>query len=274
MSDTNGTGRIHTIVIGGGQAGLSVGYWLTRMGVPFLILDASARIGDTWRGRWDSLRLFTPARFDGLAGMPFPAHPEYFPTKDEMADYLEAYAARFALPVRSGTRVDRVTREGGRFVVRAGATRFEADNVVVAMASYQEPRVPAFAAELDPSIVQLHSADYRNPSQMAEGDVLLVGAGNSGAEIAFELMPTSVLIRADAYVGNADCHVSELARGGPWLLRPKPAGEQSGLIDYQPVSGLEAMTDLLVAVPSGADLETAPVAFVDPETCTIVHEED
>lgn len=190
MIDATATERTHTIVIGGGQAGLSVGYWLARHDVPFLILDASARIGDAWRSRWDSLRLFTPARFDGLAGMPFPAHPEYFPTKDEMADYLEAYAARFELPVRSGVRVDRVTREGDRFVVRAGGLRFEADNVVVAMASYQEPRVPAFADELDPSIVQLHSADYRNPSQMRAGDVLLVGAGNSGSEIAMELART------------------------------------------------------------------------------------
>ncbi len=179
--------RIRAVVIGAGQAGLSVGYYLARHRVPFVILEANQRIGDTWRKRWDSLRLFTPARFDGLAGMPFPAPAHSFPTKDEMADYLEAYAARFRLPVRTGVRVDRVTRQGGRFLVTAGDSSFEADHVVVAMATYQEPRVPPFARELDPGVVQLHSSEYRNPAQLRNGGVLVVGAGNSGAEIALEL---------------------------------------------------------------------------------------
>lgn len=184
MIGTSATERFETIIIGGGQAGLSVGYHLSRLGRPFVILDAGDRVGDAWRHRWDSLRLFTPARYDGLDGMPFPADSFYFPTKDEMADYLEDYAARFALPVRTGTRVDRLTRDGGRFVVMAGDQRFEADNVVVAMASYQTPVTPAFAEELDPGVVQIHSRDYRGPSQLQDGPVLIVGAGNSGAEIA------------------------------------------------------------------------------------------
>ena len=179
--------RIHTVIIGAGQAGLSVGYHLARRGVPFVILEANQRIGDTWRKRWDSLRLFTPARFDGLEGMPFPAPPFSFPTKDEMANYLEAYAARFHLPVQTGVRVERLSREAGRFLVVAGDLRIEAEHVVVAMASFQEPRVPAFARELDPGIVQFHSREYRNPSQLREGGVLIVGAGNSGSEIALEL---------------------------------------------------------------------------------------
>lgn len=178
--------RIETVIIGGGQAGLSVGYHLARRGLPFVILDANERIGDSWRQRWDSLRLFTPARYDGLAGMPFPAPAHSFPTKDEMADYLAAYAARFELPVRMGVKVDRLSRQGGRFVVTAGDRRFEADNVVVAMANYQQPRIPPFAHELDPGIVHLHSSKYRNPSQLREGGVLIVGAGNSGSEIALE----------------------------------------------------------------------------------------
>ena len=181
------TERHHVIVIGAGQAGLSVGYHLARLGVPFVILDAEKRVGDVWRRRWDSLRLFTPALFDGLDGMDFPAPPWSFPSKDEMADYLESYARRFALPIRHGVRVDGMTREGDTYVVTAGERRFEATHVVVAMASYQSPRVPAFAQELDPAIAQLHSRDYRNPSQMRGGRVLVVGSGNSGAEIALDV---------------------------------------------------------------------------------------
>jgi putative flavoprotein involved in K+ transport len=175
------------IVVGAGQAGLSVGYHLSRRGLRFVILDAEARVGDTWRKRWDSLRLFTPARFDGLDGMPFPGSPDDFPTKDEMGDYLEAYVARFGLPVRTATRVERLSRENERYVVRAGGRELEAPQVVVAMANYQRPKVPGFAGDLRDDIVQIHSADYRNPSQMREGGVLLVGAGNSGSEIAMEL---------------------------------------------------------------------------------------
>ncbi len=189
------TERFDVLVIGAGQAGLSVGHFLAGTGLRFLILDGNARIGDAWRNRWDSLRLFTPARYDGLAGMPFPAPPHSFPTKDEMADYLESYAARFALPVRTGVRVDRLWREGDRYVATAGGPdsgrhRFEAAQVVVAMATYQKPRVPEFARELDPRIVQLHSSAYRSPGQLAEGGVLIVGAGNSGAEIAIETART------------------------------------------------------------------------------------
>ncbi len=179
--------RIETLIIGAAQSGLSVGYQLSKRGLPFVIVDANERIGDSWRNRWDSLRLFTPAKFNGLAGMPFPAHKDVFPTKDEMGDYLEAYAERFEIPVRTGVRVDRLCREGDRFIAEAGDIRFEADNVVVAMSNYQKPRVPEFAEELDESLVQLHSIDYRNPAQVNDGGVLIVGAGNSGSEIAKEL---------------------------------------------------------------------------------------
>jgi putative flavoprotein involved in K+ transport len=178
--------RVQTVVVGGGQAGLSTGYHLARRGLRFVILEANGRIGDSWRRRWDSLRLFTPARFDGIAGMPFPAQRHSFPTKDEMAAYLEAYATRFALPVRTGVAVDRLSRNGDRYLVTAGDRSFEADHVVVAMATFQRPRVPPFAGELDPGVVQLHSNDYRNLSQLRPGGVLVVGAGNSGSEIAIE----------------------------------------------------------------------------------------
>jgi putative flavoprotein involved in K+ transport len=187
MGNLHSAQRINTVVIGGGQAGLSVGHHLARRGVPFVILDAAAHIGDVWRERWDSLRVFTPAKFAGLDGLRFPAPPNSFPTKDQMADYMQLYARTFKLPVRSGVRVDRLSRMGDRYIVTAGCDRFEADNVVVAMGSYQRPRVPAFAADLDPSIVQLHSLEYRNPAQIKPGATLVVGVGNSGAEIALEL---------------------------------------------------------------------------------------
>lgn len=179
--------RIQTVVIGGGQAGLSVGYHLAKQGLPFVILDANERVGDAWRNRWDSLRLFSPAPLSGLDGGGPPAPGYAFVTKDAMADYLEGYARRFALPVRTGVRVDRLSRDGDRFTVSGGGQRFEAENVIVAMADYQKPKVPAFAAELDPAIAQMHSSEYRNPGQLREGGVLLVGAGNSGSEIAVEV---------------------------------------------------------------------------------------
>ena len=142
--------RINTVVIGGGQAGLSVGYHLKQRGVPFVIIDASPRIGDVWRRRWDSLRLFTHGKVRGAGRAAIPAARNAFPTKDQMADYLEAYADHFALPVRSGVRVTRLSRTGDHFLVVMGERRIEAENVVVAMGRHQGPRTTPFATELDP----------------------------------------------------------------------------------------------------------------------------
>jgi putative flavoprotein involved in K+ transport len=153
----------------------------------FVILDAHERVGDAWRKRWSSLRLFSPARFDALVGMRFPAPADAFPTRDEMADYLEAYAKRFALPVRNRVRVESLTRCDGRYVVRAAGVTLEADQVVIAMANYQSPRVPELGGALGADVVQLHSASYQNAQQLRPGPVLVVGAGNSGAEIGIEL---------------------------------------------------------------------------------------
>ena len=176
-----------TVIVGGGQAGLATGHHLQKRRGSFVILDASERVGDPWRKRWDSLRLYSPAAYDGLPGLRFPAKRTHYPTTHEMADYLESYAAYFELPVRSGTAVDRMTNDGDRYVVTAGDDTYEAENVVVATGVMQTPYVPSFAPELDPGITQLHSDDYRNASQLEPGPVLVVGASHSGADIAYEV---------------------------------------------------------------------------------------
>jgi putative flavoprotein involved in K+ transport len=174
-----------TVVIGGGQAGLTAGYFLSQQDGSFVILDSNERVGDAWRKRWDSLRLFTPASFSRLPGFEFPG--SNYPTKDEFAAYLVQYAARFDLPVRTGVTVDRLSKAGDSFLVSAGARSYEAANVIVATGAHRVGRVPDFAAGLDPQIVQLHSSEYRNPSQLRDGGALVVGLGNSGAEIGLEL---------------------------------------------------------------------------------------
>jgi putative flavoprotein involved in K+ transport len=179
-----------TAIIGGGQAGLAAAYHVKQRGRTPVVLDENERVGDSWRTRWDSLRLFTPAQYDGLPGWRFPAPRWSFPTKDEMADYMESYVARFGLDVRTGVRIDRVSKRDGRFVIEAGASTYEADNVIVATGSHRVPRLPDFARDLDPRILQLHSSEYRSPAQLREGPVLIVGFGNSGAEIGAELVRT------------------------------------------------------------------------------------
>ena len=186
MTGTNEHQHVDTVVVGAGQAGLAAGFHLMRSGRSFAVLEAHDRVGDVWRARWGSLRLFTSARYDGLPGMPFPGARASYPTKDEVADYLEAYAAQFGLPVRTGCRVDRVSRRGQSFEVIAGRTTFPAANVVVATGACSTPWLPHLAQRLDTRILQLHSSEYRNPAQLRAGGVLVVGAGNSGAEIALE----------------------------------------------------------------------------------------
>jgi putative flavoprotein involved in K+ transport len=196
------------VVIGAGQAGLSVGYHLKRRGIDHVILEGAPRVGDVWRNRWDSLRLFTPAKFDSLDGYRFPAHKDTFPTKDEMADYLESYAANFDLPVRVKQPVQRLHEANGRFRLETTDRVYEADRVVVAAASYQKPRLPAFAKDLDADVFQMHSHQYRNPAQLPDGPVLLVGAGNSGAEIAMDLAGTHKVFLSGRDVGHIPFDIS------------------------------------------------------------------
>jgi putative flavoprotein involved in K+ transport len=177
------------IVIGAGQSGLAAGYHLARRGLDFVILEANSRVGEMWRGRYDSLRLYSPAKLDALPGLPFPLPGHAFPSGPQMADYLEAYVAHHRLPVRTGERVERLAPAAGGngFEVTTAHSRYRAQQVIVATGPFQRPFVPDFAARLDPAIRQLHSADYRNPTQLADGPVLVVGVSHSGADIAYEV---------------------------------------------------------------------------------------
>lgn len=176
------------IIIGAGQAGLALGYYLRRSGLRFLLLDRAPAPGHSWRNRYDSLRLFTPAQYNSLPGLSFPALADHYPTKEEVADYLDRYARHFDLPVKLGVAVERVEAaagEGYRLLTSEG--EYLARQVMVATGPFDRPFVPPLAADLDPAILQMHSSVYRNPAQLRPGPVLVVGGGNSGAQIAEEL---------------------------------------------------------------------------------------
>lgn len=202
IAGTRRTERYELVIIGGGQAGLSAAYWLQQQDIDFLVVDAHARVGDAWRNRWDSLRLFTPAKYSSLPGLAIQGDPHHLPTRDEMAEYLEWYAQVFALPVRNGSTVEQVRRVGGAFEVTTNGTTLQAENVIVATGPFQKPIIPVLAQDLDPSIVQLHSSEYRNPAQLPEGDVMVVGAANSGAQIALELSRSRNVVLAGRSVGS------------------------------------------------------------------------
>jgi putative flavoprotein involved in K+ transport len=174
------------VIIGGGQAGLATAFWLHRAGRECVVLEERERVGDQWRERYDSLRLFTPARVDGLPGMPFPGPKSAWPTGPQLADYLEAYARFVGVPPHTGVRVASVDRSGDGFLISTTSGELHARNVVVATGSDASPKIPEVAAQLDPGIRQLHSSQYRNPSQLLPGRVLVVGASQSGADLALE----------------------------------------------------------------------------------------
>jgi putative flavoprotein involved in K+ transport len=204
--------RFETVIIGGGQAGLAMGYHLARRQRDFVILDAAEQVGDSWRGRWNSLRLFTPARYDALPGMPFPAPGWSFPSRDEFADYLRDYVGHWNLPVRTGMKARRLSHDGARYVVETDGGQFEADNVVVATGFDRLPKIPDFADQLDPGTAQLHSSQYRDPAQIPDGDVLVVGAGNSGADVALELATAHRVLLSGRHPGEV-----------PWRIDRSPS---------------------------------------------------
>lgn len=203
------TEHIETVIIGAGQAGLGTGYYLQRKGRPFVILDSASRVGDGWRNQWDSLRLFSPAFADSLPGRPYPAPAWSFPGKEEFADYLEAYATEFRLPIRLNTRVLGLAPAPGTepgtagYIVTTDRGDLRADNVVVATGSFgHTPWIPDFADQLDPSIVQLHSSEYRRPGELPPGPVLVVGASHSGCDIAYEVAATHSTMLAGRDTGQ------------------------------------------------------------------------
>ena len=182
--------RFDVVVVGAGQAGLTMGYFLAQQGRRFVILEAADSIGSAWRTRWDSLLLFTPRRYSALAGLPFPGDPDGYPGRDEVIAYLEQYAAEFGLPVRLNSRVRSLARADGRFIVGLEDTILEADQVVVATGPFQVPNVPALTQELAPELFQTHTTGYMRPGDVPEGEVLIVGGGNTGYQIAKELSST------------------------------------------------------------------------------------
>ncbi len=213
------TEALDVLVVGAGQAGLALAYHLREAGLRSLVVDGATEIGASWRNRWDSLRLFTPAQYDGLPGMPFPAPPDTYPTRTQVADYLQAYVARFELPVLLGTTVTRLVRDGDVFAVHTDHGLLHARQVVVATGPFQTPVVPAVGTGLGPGVQQLHSAAYRNPAQIADGPVLVVGAGNSGRQIALELAAAHDVALA---VGTGALELPQRMLGRDlfwWLLR-------------------------------------------------------
>ncbi|HEX2496853.1 MAG TPA: NAD(P)/FAD-dependent oxidoreductase [Gaiellaceae bacterium] len=181
--------RFDVVVVGAGQAGLAMGYFLKKQGRRFLILEAVS-IASAWRERWKSLTLFTPRRYSGLPGFPFPGDPDGYPTRDEVVAYLEEYARRFELPIEEHTRVRSLTAGDGPFVLEVDGRTITAEQVVVATGPFQSPYVPEVAERLAPDIFQAHATGYRKPSDIPEGTVLVVGGGNTGFQIAKELSGT------------------------------------------------------------------------------------
>ena len=183
------TRRRDVIVVGGGQAGLAIGYLLARQGRRFTIVDAADTPAAAWRARWDSLRLFTPVRYDSLPGRTFPGHPDAYPGRDDVVAYLTDYAVDFELPVELKSMVRSVRPGDDGYLVELDDRTYEADEVVIATGPFQRPRVPELAERLDAGVVQLHSSEYRSPQDVPAGPVLVVGGGNTGFQIAEELAP-------------------------------------------------------------------------------------
>jgi putative flavoprotein involved in K+ transport len=237
---------LDVLVVGAGQAGLAVAYHLRQSGLRFLVVDAATEIGTTWRSRWDSLTLFTPAQYDALPGMAFPAPANTYPTATEVADYLQAYAAHFELPIMLDTRVTRLEHDSDQFTAHTSGGVLHARQVVVATGPFQTPVIPAISTGLGEGVRQLHSTRYRNPAQIDPGQVLVVGAGNSGRQIALELAATHEVTLA---VGTGAMHLPQrLFRRDLfwWLLRTRLLDKTA---DSRIARRMRARGDLIIGSP-------------------------
>ena len=242
------------LIVGAGHGGLAVAHDLVRAGREVLLVDAHTRVGDAWRTRWDSLRLFTPRDLDGLPGIPFPRGDDPFPNKDEVADYQERYAQEMRFPLRLGAEVRALRRMGDLLEATAGADVIRARSVVIAGGHFHAPRIPDFASRLDPAVLQLHSSDYRRARDLPEGPVVVVGAANSGSEIAVEVArerPTTIAI------GTRKPLAPKRFRSSTWwklaLLRDRVFHERTAYIAWLP-------WPLRAGGYLGADLDAAWVA--------------
>jgi putative flavoprotein involved in K+ transport len=187
--------RLEVAVVGGGQAGLAIGYHLRQQGRRFVILERASEVAPAWRERWDSLTLFTPRRYSALPGPPFPGDPDGYPTRDEVIAYLERYAETFELPIELNSEVRKLERgDDGRFRLEVDGRTITADQVVVTTGPFQTPYVPKLAEKLASDVFQTHAVGYRRPDQVPEGTVLVVGGGNTGFQIAKELSATHKVV--------------------------------------------------------------------------------
>jgi putative flavoprotein involved in K+ transport len=208
-------------VVGAGQAGLAIGYFLARRGLRFVILDAADSIAAAWRQRWESLTLFTPRRYNSLPGLPFPGDPDGYPKRDEVIAYLEQYARMFDLPIELNSRVRKLTAENGKFVLEVDGRTITAEQVVVATGPFQEPYVPEIANRLASEAFQTHSTGYQRPSDVPGGTVLVVGGGNTGFQIAEELAQTH---KVDLAVGSRQTPLPQRLLGRDlfwWLTKSR-----------------------------------------------------
>jgi putative flavoprotein involved in K+ transport len=256
---TAGQQPLDVLVIGAGQAGLALGHYLAARGDDFLLVDTAPQIGHSWRTRWDSLRLFSPAQYDSLPGLPFPAPADTHPSKDDVADYLASYAAHFALPVRLGSPVRRLHRQAdGTFTATTPTGTLHAKQVVVATGPFQTPHVPAVAEQLDPAVPQLHSAAYRNPTQLpGAGHVLVVGAANSGLQIAAELADTQAVTVA---VGSTPTQLPQRIAGRDLFFWLTKSGFFTVPADSRIARRLRARGDIVIGTRSRA-LRRRGIAF-------------
>jgi putative flavoprotein involved in K+ transport len=189
--------ELDVLVIGAGQAGLAIAYQLQATGLRYAVVDIHSRVGDSWRQRYDSLVLFTPRSYSALPGLAVAGDPNGYPTKDEIADYLESYADHFALPIRLKAGIRSLDRVDGRFrAMTTGNIGIEARAVVIASGAFQVPKIPALSAGFSPEVCQLTAASYRNPSQVPAGTVLVAGDGATGRQIALELATTHKVLLA------------------------------------------------------------------------------